>query len=166
MKLRPALIAIAALGILAALAGCDLLGDDGGSFVGGTISWGFAQVDGGTAFHVILYSAGTAMDPTADASLPQSLERAPRALDVEGAFPGSPPTTHSAVTYQVGPVPAGTYSLFVWIDADGDGVFDLYSDPGGFYFGRNGSVLSQPDANLVVQATGFVDADVQVNNFD
>jgi hypothetical protein len=166
MKLRPALFALAALVALAALAGCDLLGAGGGSFVGGTIYWPNGQVDGGTSFRVILYSAGTAMNPAADASLPESLELAPRALDVEGSFPGSPPTLHSAVTYQVGPVPPGTYSLFVWIDANGDGAFDLYSDPGGFRLGLGGYELSQPAANLVVPEAGFVDADVRVTTYD
>jgi hypothetical protein len=157
---------LASLGFLAALAGCDLLGEVGGSFVGGTIYWPYGQVDGGTIFHVVLYAEGTAMNPGADASLPESLELAPRALDVEIVFPGSPPTTHSAVTYQVGPLPAGTYSLFVWIDANADGDFDLYSDPGGFYLGLNGYELAQPAANLVVQGAGFVDADVRVTTSD
>ncbi len=166
MKLKQALFVLAALVTLAGLAGCDLLGAGGGSFVGGTIFWPYGQVEGGTAFHVILYSEGTAMDPTADAVAPDSLELAPRAFEGGGSFPGSPPTMHSAVTYQAGPVPAGTYSLFVWIDLDGDGDFDLYSDPGGFQLGMSGYELSQPAANLVVGEAGFVDADVRVTTSD
>jgi hypothetical protein len=106
------------------------------------------------------------MDPTAAVDQPESLELAPRAFEGGGSFPGSPSTTHSAVTYQVGPVPPGTYSLFVWIDVDGNGVFDMYSDPGGFHRGMGGYELSQPAANLVVAEAGFVDADVRVTTSD
>jgi hypothetical protein len=141
MKLAKLMLASLIVASLGALVGCDLLDKATGSqVIGSIVAW-----------------YGT-MDPYAD------YDTAPRAVSLEGAFPGAPTDSYDSITYQFGDIPAGEYTVFAWIDSDGDGLFSASFDLFGFYFGDPGSYnLAQPAAaNVIVPETGIVDLDLRV----
>ena len=111
MKIARILLAVLVVVTFGVLAGCDLANEVTGSQIIGSIvspSW----VQGGVPYHVVLYSAGTYMDPYSDYGT------VPQAASVEGTFPGSSTDTSDTVNYQFDNVPAGEYSLFAWVDVD------------------------------------------------
>lgn len=140
------------------LAGCDLVNEATGSQVIGSIVsdiW----VAGGIKYHVVLYSAGTYMDPDTDYGT------VPQAASVDGTFLGSSTDTSDTVNYQLDKVPAGEYSAFAWLDSDDNGSFDPNDDEFGFYFGDPvGIYIVQSAApNITVTDTSIVDVDILVD---
>lgn len=158
MKLARLLLASLIVASSGALVGCDLLDKATGSQVIGSIVAWYGTVPGGSGYHIAFYASGTTMDPYAD------YDTAPRAVSLEGTFPGAPTDSYDSITYQFGDIPAGEYTVFAWIDSDGDGLFSASFDLFGFYFGDPGSYnLAQPAAaNVIVPETGIVDLDLRV----
>jgi len=158
MKIARVLLAVLVVVTFGFLVGCDQLNAVTGSqIIGSVVSTLWVQ--GGVPYHVVLYAAGTFMDPYSDYAT------APQAASVEGTFPGSTTDTSDTVNYQFDNVPAGEYSLFAWVDVDGNGLFDSNYDLFGFYFG-NPSVINtaQPLApNVLVPEKSIVDVDVWVD---
>jgi hypothetical protein len=154
MRVRAFLKPLAAVLVLAALAGCAA---GAGSLVIGSI-FASAPVPEGIPFHVVLYADGTAMDPYFD------YETAAQAYHVEGAFP-SPglDAIYDTVNYQVDGVAAGDYSAFAWIDINSNGIFDPDPDVFGFFTAGISAPDVQPAANIRVPEAGLVDVDITVS---
>jgi hypothetical protein len=163
VKTRGVLFAGIVVLALAALAGCDLLGS-GGTVVTGNLFIYYGGMPGGSAYHVVFYAEGTVMTPVYDPYLPKpGYSEAPQAASVSGAMPGTTDVLVGTVNFQLTDVPAGLYTVFGWVDSDGDGAFDPYQDLWGFYYGNpNGNTLAQPPANVVVPESGIVDLDLWV----
>lgn len=162
MKISRVLLAVLVVVTFGVLAGCDLANEVTGSqIIGSIIVSNYNWVIGGTKYHVVLYSAGTYMDPYSDYGT------VPQAASVEGTFPGSSTDTSDTVNYQFDNVPAGQYSLFAWVDSNGNGSFDSNFDQFGFYFG-NPSVMNytQPLApDVLVPEKSIVDVGVWVDYY-
>ena len=157
MKLTRALALVLVVVALAGLAGCDLF-ENPASIIGSIdVQWN--SIDGGYAYHVVLYAYGTTMDPATNYAT------AAQAMAISGQFPGAGESvTYSTTNYEMDEVPAGTYTLFAWVDADNNGSFNPNSDGYGFYDGAGNWATSQPYPNVVVPDAGIVDIDVTVSN--
>lgn len=158
MKIARVLVALLVVVTFGVLVGCDQLNKATGGQIIGSIVSSNVWVIGGTKYHVVLYSAGTFMDPYSD------YDTVPQAALVEGTFPGSSTDTSDTVNYQFDNVPAGDYSLFAWVDFDGNGLFNPFNDLFGFYFGNPSTInTAQPLApNVLVPEKSIVDVDVWV----
>jgi hypothetical protein len=157
MKVARVLLAILVVTTFGFLIGCGQLNTaTGAQLIGSIVSSGW--VLGGVKYHVVLYSAGTYMDPYTDYGT------VPQAASVEGTFLGSSTDTSDTINYQLDKVPAGEYSAFSWLDSDGNGAFDPNSDEFGFYFGDPLSSYNvQPVAPDIIVADGsIVDVDIRV----
>jgi uncharacterized protein (DUF2141 family) len=121
------------------------------------LPWGYL-VPEGTAFQVILYAEGTPMD------IATSFETAPRAVEVNGQFPVTG-GLYDTVNYQAAEVPAGTYTAFAWVDVDGDGTLDPWTDMFGWH-SPAGSFDVQPAANVVVADAGLADVDFMLFQYN
>ena len=86
--------------------------------------------------HVVLSSAGTYIDPFSDYGT------VARAASVEEAFL--------------------EYSLFAWVDSDGNGSFDPDSGEFGFYFGTPGATNTAQSVapNIIVTDRSIADVDI------
>lgn len=153
--MRTAAVILAVLALVG-LAGCDLVGTPTVVFGSLVLPWG-TLVPEGTTFQVMLYAEGTPMD------IATSFETAPRAVVVDGQFPVTG-GLYDTVNYQVAEVPAGTYTAFAWVDVDGDGALDPWTD----FFGWHGAAASfdtQPAANVVVAEAGLADVDFMLSQY-
>jgi hypothetical protein len=160
-KMLPfALLALLALGLLAA---CDQLPSIEAAAIIGSINLDPNDEEGthgGTVYHVLVYEAGTDVDP----DFPATVNELVPVAETEGTFPGTESDWYFTINYVITDVPAGTYYALVWIDYDNSGDFDLGD---GDYFGfyeRNsdGTALwEQPySPNVVVPETGLLDIDI------
>jgi len=150
---------IAAAAAMLGLAGCDLLGGGQGSLVIGNI-YLYGEVPGGTPFTVVFYGEATRLDAATQ------YDTAPRAAVIEGVFPGGVNDQLDVVNFQARGIPAGLYTVMVWLDDDADGVFEPLDPAFEDYSFYSGGWLSnpqiQPPPNVIVPETGFVDIDVFV----
>jgi hypothetical protein len=159
MKLTRVLFAVLAVAALGTLVGCDLLNGRDTSSIIGSIDIALGSVIGGAKYQVVLYSRETTMNPTTD------FPYAPQVAAVTGNFPGAGlDVSYTTVNFEMDEVPAGEYALFVWADADDDGVFNSNYDAYGFYSGADGWTTLKPDPNVVVREVGIVDADLTISN--
>ena len=158
MKQVRALALVLVVVALAALAGCDQF--ENPTSIIGSIDTVSSPVNGGCTWHVVLYAEGTSMDPSNG-----DYATAAQVKAVTGQFPtGGAEATFTTTNYEMDEVPSGTYSLFVWVDTDGNGTFEYYNgDACGFYNGAAVYQDWQPEANVVVPESGIVDVDVQVD---
>lgn len=160
MKMARGLFAVLAVAALGTLVGCDLF--ENPTMIIGSINVNMSNpVAAGTAYHIVLYSETTTMDPTADYAT------AERAEEVAGAFPDTgSEATFDTINYVMSDVPSGVYSMFVWVDSDDSGEFESGQDLHGFYYGDPSAYnLDQPAANIVVPDEGIVDIDVWLDNY-
>jgi hypothetical protein len=160
MKIARVLFAVLAVAALGTLVSCDLF--DNPTMIIGSINVStYNPVAEGTTYHIVLYSATTTMDPTVDYAT------AERAEEVAGTFPDADVgVTFDTINYTLSDVPAGVYSMFVWVDSDDSGEFESGQDLYGFYYGDPSAYnLEQPPANVVVPAEGVVDVDIWLDNY-
>jgi hypothetical protein len=161
-------IVVIAVLALALLAGCNVVGGDTNAIIGSIFIYPDdllapedSEIWGGAEYHVMVYDESETVDPF-DSSTVNTLTTVAR---LDSTFPGSAGYWYRTTNYFISDLPDGQYYVFVWIDVDDSGDFDIGSDAYGFYDTMGTfsgyAVLDEPySPNVVVPETGIIDIDV------